>query len=256
MSLKHKIRDWIIKIFCFSFFLDKPRPIVLLYHSVADDGHWLSVSPRLLEEQIKYFLDNGFEFLAVKDLDNLRSKSKKSVCLTFDDGLENNYKNALPILKKYNVPAIFFVATNYIGRLNEKKEFECMNWDQLADLSHDKLFTIGAHSETHKKFVELSIDEVKMEINNSQKILEEKLKQPVLAFAFPYGKYKQEDLVVLKESGIKYNFTTKRKRLGSGVNLLEIPRYVVDKESYKFLKYMPYFGYEFYWQIYCFVFKR
>lgn len=256
MSIKHQIRDWIILTFCLLFSKNKARPIVLLYHSVIDDGHWLSVSPQLLEKQINYFLNNGFEFLDIKDLDNIKGKNKKSVCFTFDDGFENNYTNAVPILKKYNVPAVFFVVTNHIGVLNENQEFKCMNWEQLLDLSQDKLFTIGAHSETHRKFTELSNDEVGAEINNSKNILEKGLNQQINTFAFPYGRYRQENLVTLKEANIKYNFITRRKRWSDDDNLLEIPRFVVDKESYKFLPYMPYFGYEFYWKLYRLIFKR
>lgn len=34
---------------------------------------------------------------------------KLNLCLTFDDGLENNFTLALPVLKKHGVPATFFV---------------------------------------------------------------------------------------------------------------------------------------------------
>ena len=39
----------------------------------------------------------------------------KPVMVTFDDGFDDNYLNAYPILKRYNVPATMFVSTAYIG---------------------------------------------------------------------------------------------------------------------------------------------
>lgn len=40
----------------------------------------------------------------------------RTVCVTFDDGFRNNCTVALPILKKYRVPATVFVAVGYVGR--------------------------------------------------------------------------------------------------------------------------------------------
>ena len=34
--------------------------------------------------------------------------------ITFDDGFENNYVNAWPVLKELNLPATIFVATKYL----------------------------------------------------------------------------------------------------------------------------------------------
>ena len=42
------------------------------------------------------------------------SPPKRSVVLTFDDGYIDNYSLAFPVLKAFNVPAIFFIPTRSI----------------------------------------------------------------------------------------------------------------------------------------------
>ncbi len=50
-------------------------------------------------------------------------KNDMCVLLTFDDGLKSQYENALEILEKYNIKAIFFIPTKII-ELKSKEEME------------------------------------------------------------------------------------------------------------------------------------
>jgi peptidoglycan/xylan/chitin deacetylase (PgdA/CDA1 family) len=51
---------------------------------------------------------------------------ERSVVVTFDDGYENNYLTAYPLLKKYGIPATFFIATAFI------ESGEMLWFDRLA----------------------------------------------------------------------------------------------------------------------------
>jgi peptidoglycan/xylan/chitin deacetylase (PgdA/CDA1 family) len=113
--------------------LFKKKAIVLMYHRIADvdiDPWQLSVSPGNFEAQIA-FLKSYYNVISLTDLvSQLYEKKlkKDAVCITFDDGYADNYYQALPILKKYNCPATFFIAGSYI---DSRMLFW---WDELEEI--------------------------------------------------------------------------------------------------------------------------
>lgn len=62
-----------------------------------------------------------------------------------------------------------------------------MTWDQVVELALDPLVTIGAHTVHHHNLKQLTADQVHWEIQTSRERLEEKIKHPVLHFAYPFG---------------------------------------------------------------------
>jgi len=99
----------------------KSQIAILAYHRVSPsrDGYYgdMSVSPENFENQIRY-LSQNFEVLSLGDLVNLvrlGAVPDKAAAVTFDDGYRDNYVHALPILKKYDIPATVFLATGHIG---------------------------------------------------------------------------------------------------------------------------------------------
>lgn len=88
---------------------------VLMYHRVVNDSrniYGISVSPRNFDLQMQ-FLKNHYHVLRFDE--DWSSVKEPAVVVTFDDGYEDNYRNALPILEKYEIPATFFVSTGNIG---------------------------------------------------------------------------------------------------------------------------------------------
>jgi len=106
--------------------------------------------------------------------------------LTFDDGLENQFQYAFPILQKFGFVGTFFI---YPG-VTEHKGF--MNWEQLAVLVADGQ-EIGDHSMIHYNLTSLDIKDLNHEIVESKKILEEKLDITVMTLAYPH--YAENEIV-------------------------------------------------------------
>lgn len=94
------------------------RYYVLQYHMVphSPTGFYPEVSIMDFEKQIVYLARN-YKVISLDEIVrrvNNRDSLRRCVAITFDDGFKDNYENAYPILKKYNVPATIFLTTGYI----------------------------------------------------------------------------------------------------------------------------------------------
>jgi len=92
--------------------------IVVMYHEVSEKivhpfSNSLCTSTKRFEEHLSYYNDN----FSIVSASNINTKTKKTKLLvTFDDGYIGNYLYAAPLLRKYNVPALFFIATSFIDK--------------------------------------------------------------------------------------------------------------------------------------------
>lgn len=86
---------------------------ILVYHGICDEQPWRFnaryLSLKQFEEHLQ-LISRHYHPVSLKDvLSGNLSVDKLNVLLTFDDGLKNNFTHAFPLLKKYKVPAVFFV---------------------------------------------------------------------------------------------------------------------------------------------------
>jgi len=81
------------------------------------------------KKYIKFLSKNG-EAITLNDIKDLKKNYKKKYVITFDDGFYNNYKFALPILKKYKIPHIIYLTTDYIDK-------NLISWIDRIDIAID-----------------------------------------------------------------------------------------------------------------------
>jgi peptidoglycan/xylan/chitin deacetylase (PgdA/CDA1 family) len=113
----------------------------------------------------------------------------KVVILNFDDGRKTQFTEAKPILDKYGYKATFYVVCNYVGN---KPGY--MNWkdvNQLNQEGHD----IGSHSMNHIRLDKVSNKDVKFEVGQSRKCLEDHNIE-VTSFAYPFNAGSNDKKVV------------------------------------------------------------
>ena len=95
---------------------------VLIYHRVNDNGNPFEidvVSTSVFEEQMRY-LAKYFNVLAVDEVVEIVKSGgrlpERCVSVTFDDGYEDNFTCAFPVLRKYGLPATVFLTAGCIDR--------------------------------------------------------------------------------------------------------------------------------------------
>ena len=173
---------------------------VLCYHRINDSNNdSMTVSTETFAHQVQ-LLKKHYHVISAAELynwleHNVCPKHKKAVLITFDDGYEDNYSNALPILKNFLCPAIFFVPTAYIGTSNPftwdrtkypDLTFPKMSWEQLQEASKNDI-EIGIHSDTHIDFGKANFIDIKKDIEKSLIEFKHHFNKKNISMAYPFG---------------------------------------------------------------------
>ncbi|HOP32487.1 MAG TPA: polysaccharide deacetylase family protein [Candidatus Hydrothermia bacterium] len=159
------------------------------------------------------------------------------VLITFDDGYKSIVKNAYPLMEQYGYKGIVFIVTGFLGK---ESLWEVPFLTPLPHLDEDDIkllhtmgWIIGSHSHMHRDLTGLTDRQLREEIGTSQKILEDIIGNKITYFSYPYGKYNQRVVSILKELGFIFAFKSSEfpKKYTSQINMLQIPRrtvYIID----------------------------
>lgn len=120
--------------------------------------------------------------------------------VTFDDGLEDVYTLALPILREKKIPFTVFVLSRKVGQPGY------LTREQLRELAAEPLVTIGAHGTEHAILTELNEEQQRSEIFDSKRELEELLGKTVEFYAYSHGAYDETTLRLIREAGYRCAF--------------------------------------------------
>lgn len=184
------------------------RVPVMIYHSVRphvpesamQDAY--DITPELLRSEIIYLKTHGYTTVKFSDLevalDGGKPLPQKSVILSFDDGWENQYTYAYPVLKKEGVVGTFYIYTNPVSRSKH-----WMTWDQIIEMDKAGM-EIGGHSRTHPYLTKI-VDNVLLdrEIMQPKAIIEAKLGHKIDSFAYPFGFYNARVIAAVKRAGYR-----------------------------------------------------
>jgi peptidoglycan/xylan/chitin deacetylase (PgdA/CDA1 family) len=198
-------------------------PILTYHHVGIPSGKWRlnTVSESSFEYQMSFMKRHGFNVISFNDLvEGIKQGhefARNTVVIQFDDGYEDNYTYAFPVLKKYGFPAIVFLVSDKVGTP------DFLTWDEVREMEKYG-FMAGAHTRHHVYLPRASTNILLDEIAGSKKIIEEHLGHPIDYFAYPSGGFTEEVKRMAKEAGYKAAVSTNRGKDRFNVDLYELKR--------------------------------
>ena len=219
-------------------------PPIIYYHRVApgadpDTG----VTPEVFDRQMGLLKSLGFQGVTIeRALTAESSESSRMIAVTFDDGYEDNYQWAAPILDKHGFRGSIFCVTRKMGKLTDWSDdprwagHRLMTVTQARDLSKEG-FEIGAHTRNHADLSVTTGDALEDEIAGSRRDLEEMLGIPVPSFCYPYGRFSDEAREAVKKAGFRSGRSTRRMRPGRAESRFLLPARSISGEM-SFFRYL------------------
>ena len=184
---------------------------ILCYDSISEDPIRSSVSPGAFSGQMEYLARSRYCLMSLSDAVNRLASGEpvpdRSVVVTLDDGFADNYEQALPILRRSGVPATVFLTVSYIGtdRLPTltRSDFvpRPLSWEQVKEM-HAHGIEFGSHTLTHPMLAGIPLDDVRRELEDSKRRIEDELGVPASLFCYPRGDFNEAVKGIVRDRAI------------------------------------------------------
>jgi peptidoglycan/xylan/chitin deacetylase (PgdA/CDA1 family) len=166
-----------------------PQTVVLAYHEIMPNSSYAyCVAADSFAEQLA--------------LVNALKRDGFCARITFDDGEESQYRNALPVLRDKEISATYFVNPGLVG--TEKK---FLSWPQLKELQAAG-HSIQSHGYSHQFLTTCSAEELAHEVGGSREMLEDKLAATVEEISMPGGRWNRQVIDACAHAGYKRIFVS------------------------------------------------
>jgi len=223
------------------------RVAVLMYHYIApkeydDPNNNSIIALEAFEQGMDYLYREGYYTASLSELeDYVHGKIRlpeKTVVLTFDDGYENVYVYAYPILKKYGFRAAVFLIGNYV-REEADGEFQP---DQMSFMSkeqiqaagdvfefHSHTFNLHYKKEEHCGKVYAATRDIPMLKEDIARMKSFGIDTPY--FAYPFGDFNYRMVRQLAGEGYRMAFTTIPGFVKPGDRPMYLKRFNVSSDT-------------------------
>jgi peptidoglycan/xylan/chitin deacetylase (PgdA/CDA1 family) len=212
---------------------------VLMYHRITDDRRiaasakdWC-VGSSAFRRHLELLDWLGFTAITFNDyrlhLAGELNLPKKPVILSFDDGYEDTFEIAFPLLEEFGMKGVVFVlgdrtiASNAWDLPEGLANIRLMSDKQILEM-HSAGHEIGSHSMSHPRLTQLPRSSAWDEISRSRILLEMLLNAPIKSFAYPYGLVNQTLKNMVADAGYSLACSTYTGPGKFGVDLFELRR--------------------------------
>jgi len=189
---------------------------ILMYHrigkrradSIVSDQY---VTPGLFAKHLRFLKRNGYRTVSLDEMIGLlqvKASQGKPIVITFDDGYESFYTEALPLLRNEGMTATVFLVSSCIGKTNRWDEAKgdvterIMSKSQILNAALEGI-SFGGHSITHPDLRFCDDEMAKREISECKRELRDLLRIPIDWFCYPFGKFLEREQRLVKQAGYK-----------------------------------------------------
>ncbi len=197
---------------------------ILTYHTVGDYKNVLPAginSPiEVFRSHMDYLYDNEYQVVRldqmVEHMIHGGKLGSKSIAITFDDGYEDNFTNAYPILKKYGFPATIFLTVKYVNGLWESEKahggkIKGLSKEQILEMRREEFVQFGSHGYSHKNLLAIGEEEKIYEIRDSKLFLEDLLGEYIRFISYPFGAFDEGIKTMVRDAGYRAGFSVWNK---------------------------------------------
>lgn len=208
------------------FFYLSPRYVVpiLMYHRFGyAEGSSLYVTPENFKKQLAYLKSRHYNVISLDELVTgiIRDKEfpHNTVVITIDDGYQDNYTYAYPLLKKYGFPAIIFLEA---GRISTREGY--LTWEEVREMLAGGI-AFGAHTVNGAYLPSLKDEhELWYEISAPRGMILEVTGVDADYFCYPIGGFTDKAKELVKLARYKGACTTNRGFAELNKDVFELKR--------------------------------
>ena len=174
---------------------------ILVYHHVTPvlgGSPLLYVSSTQFASQLAYLHSHGYHVVTLRQAYDAWTTGAalpaKPVILSFDDGYQDQYFCAAPLLRRYHYQGVLNVVVGNLGaaiHVDMVKQVIKWGWE------------IGSHSITHPDLRRLSASALYRELVGSRNVLRRLFHVPVDFFCYPGGNYNAGVAAAVRKAGYR-----------------------------------------------------
>ena len=176
-------------------------PIMMFHNVSGNTPNNNYVSPATLESDFQALQQNNIYTVsnaeAYKILTTNTKPAEKMIWLTFDDGYQDFYDSAFPLLKKYKFHATSFVIISKIGQPGY------MTAAELKEMHNSGYVDIQSHTVSHSDLSVMSDAQQTAELQQSKTYLDQLLGQDTITICYPSGSHNASTPTISSNLGYK-----------------------------------------------------
>jgi peptidoglycan/xylan/chitin deacetylase (PgdA/CDA1 family) len=221
------------------------RVVVLCYHSIHPRKSFATAAPEQFARHLDWLCTNC-EIVPLRQVMDVAANrsGRPRVALTFDDGYEDNYTYAFPLLSEYRATATVFLTigalerdASVLAKLRMLRgatddDIAPLEWTQVAEMRQNGI-EFGSHTYSHANLARLSYEDARLELARSKAIMEERLDAAVDSLAYPFGKpqrhFTRETVTLARAVGYERAAAVLFRRVRATDDVYAIPRFFVDE---------------------------